>query len=202
MSNILKFPQKAPAKFGFRRVRRRPAATNPDQLDLFSRSGKVLKLPTGLSKFEEALVVDERGDYGEAIAMYSKAIEAGDCVADAYCNLGVLQSQTAEREEAFDSFRNALVHDQQHWESHYNLGNLYFDREEYRPARLHYELAAGIEPTFRNTFFNLGLVLAIDGDYARAIEALSSYRELSPDEEGGAADELLESLKRSEALRS
>ena len=201
MSNILRFPQRALAKFGLRRARRRQTPENPDQLDLFSRSGIALKLPTGLSPFEEALVIDEAGDLGEAKGMYGRAIEEGDCVADAYCNLGVLQSQTGERDDAFDSFRSALIHDQRHWESHYNLGNLYFDGEEYRPARLHYELAAGLEPSFRNTFFNLGLLFAIDAEYPAAIDMLNRYRELTPGEEGVAADDLLERLRRSAAAQ-
>ncbi len=198
MGNILEFPKQPPAKFGFRRARRRRDTDDPNQLDLFLRPGKILKLPTGLSPFEEALVRDERGQDG-AINLYSKAVEEGDRVSDAYCNLGVLRSQGGQVEEAFDCFRNALVHDQRHWESHYNLGNLYFDKDDYRSARLHYELATQIEPAFRNSFFNLGLVLAIEQEYQPAIEMLSRYREMTPGEEGGATDDLLETLKQSEA---
>ena len=198
MGSILEFPRQPPVKFGLRRARRRRVAVDPDQLDLFQRPGKILELPTALSPFEEALVMDERGQ-SHATQLYARAVEEGDRVSDAYCNLGVLRSQGGQVEEAFDCFRNALVHDQRHWESHYNLGNLYFDKEDFRSARLHYELATQIEPAFRNSFFNLGLVLAIEEEYQQAIEMLSRYREMTPGEEGGATDDLLETLKQSEA---
>ena len=53
-----------------------------------------------------------------------------------------------------------------------------------------------IAPEFRNIFFNLGLALALQGDYAAAIEALSSYRHLAPGEEGEAAEDLLAVLRK------
>ena len=142
--------------------------------------------------------MEERGDAAGAAGMYARAVAEGDSVADSHCNLGVLQSQQGQTAAAFESFKNALKHDQQHWESHYNLGNLYFDTEEYRPARLHYELAAEVEGgEFRNIFYNLGLVLAIQEEYGPAIEALRRYRELAPEEEASAATSLLETLSRS-----
>ncbi|HYL98522.1 MAG TPA: hypothetical protein VEZ90_06165, partial [Blastocatellia bacterium] len=45
-----------------------------------------------------------------------------------------------------------------HFESHFNLGNLYLDSGDVRLAKLHYEIAAEIEPAFSNLHFNLGLV--------------------------------------------
>lgn len=198
MATILKFPAKAPTKFGFTRVSPRKRRDNENQLDLFvPTEGKILRLPTGLSAFEEALSMEERGDEQAAIELYGKAIAEGECVADSHCNLGVLQSQRGETAAAFESFKNALKQDQQHWETHYNIGNLYFDTEAYRPARLHYELAAEVQPEFRNIFYNLGLILAIEEEFLPAIEALKRYRELAPDEEAGAAAELLETLRKS-----
>ncbi len=199
MSNILKFPSvkaRAPAKFGLKRVKRRKRE-NPDQLDLFPASDKILRLPSSLSLFEEALSQDEAGDEQAAREMYERAIDEGDSVADAYCNLGVIESQGGHTTEAYDCFRVALKHDQQHWETHYNLGNLYFDDEQYRPARVHFELAAEIEPGFRNIHFNLGLALAIEEELQAAIEALTTYRELAPGDEGSLADDLLITLQQS-----
>ncbi len=198
MATILKFPAQAPTKFGFKRVSPRRRKDDENQLDLFvPNEGKILRIPTGLSAFEEALSMEERGDEQAAIEMYGRAIIEGDSVADSHCNLGVLQSQRGESAAAFESFKNALKLDQQHWETHYNIGNLYFDTEDFRPARLHYELAAEVQPEFRNIFYNLGLVLAIQEEVHPAIEALSRYRELAPDGEAGAAADLLETLTKS-----
>ena len=90
----------------------------------------------------------------------------------------------------------SLRHDPSHFESHFNLANLYLETEETRLARLHYELAAEIEPSFANVQFNLGLALAMSGDLELAVAALNKYRELAPQGEAGKADELLASLER------
>ena len=190
-------PVMKPPKFGFTRVRRSRKKAKPEhQLDLFPE-GKVLAFPApALEPFEQALLRDEDGQVDGARDLYEAAIAAGDRVADSCCNLGIIDYQSGNVEAAFDCFRTALKHDQRHWESHYNLANLYFDTGQYDPARVHYELAAEIAPEFRNIFFNLGLALALQGDYGAAIEALSSYRHLAPGEEGEAAEDLLAVLRK------
>ena len=64
-------------------------------------------------------------------------------------------------------------------------------------ARLANDLAAELEPSFRNIYFNLGLTLTIEEDYQAAIDALRTYRELAPEAEGSHADDLLASLEAS-----
>jgi Flp pilus assembly protein TadD len=199
MGKVLQFSPKPPAKFGFERVKKRKktGSTKQDQLNLFSLSGaQVLRLPTDISPFEEALLLDERGDTRTEEA-YRRAIADGDSVADAYCNLGILESKAGRVAKAFDCFTNSLERDPRHFESHYNLGNLYLDEGNVRLARMHYGLAAEVEPGFPNLYFNLGLVHALNNDYPSALSALSKYRELAPRNEGAKADELLENLKRS-----
>ena len=202
MSKLLPFPAakaRRPSKFGYERVRKRDRKDR-GQLDLFAGgSSKLIEFPAAgrPGPFEEALALEDGGDEAAARRLYEKAVAEGDSVPDACCNLGVIESKAGGVEQAFDCFRNALKQDQQHWESHYNLANLYFDTGEYRPARVHYELAAEIEPEFRNIYFNLGLVLAIDEEFELAIDALSRYRKLAPDSEAGAAEDLLEHLRRS-----
>ena len=103
MGQIIKFPGQA-SKFGFKRVKKRAAAENPDQLHLFPRpAAQILDLALELSRFEQALMSDERGD-SRAAELYEKAIEEGDCVADAYCNLGIIESQRGNMAKAFDCF--------------------------------------------------------------------------------------------------
>ena len=204
MGKVLQFSVKPPAKFGFERVKKRKKAeaTKHGQLSLFSATGgQVLRLPSNVSPFEEALVLDERGD-GRAEEIYWRAIEEGDSIADAYCNLGILESKAGRTAKAFDCFTKSLEHDPRHFESHYNLGNVYFEGGNLRLAKMHYELAAEVEPGFPNLYFNLGLVHALSSDHPAALSALSRYKELSPNEEGANADELLENLKRSITTKS
>lgn len=199
MGKVLQFSPKPPSKFDFERVtkRRKDAPGIRGQLSLFSTPGaQVLRLPTDVGPFEEALLLDERGDARTEEA-YRQAIADGDSVADAYCNLGILESKAGRVAKAFDCFTKSLESDPRHFESHYNLGNLYLDEGNVRLARMHYELAAEVDPGFPNLYFNLGLVHALNNDYPSALSSLSKYRDLAPNDEGAKADELVENLKRS-----
>ena len=197
MGQIIEFPGKAP-KFGFKRVgRRSKSVEDPAQLNLFSQpTAQILDLVLKSGSFGQALLWDERGD-SKAGELYRKAIEEGDCVADAYCNLGIIESQQANTARAFDCFTSALKNNPRHFEAHYNLGNLYFDANDFRLAQLHYELAAEVEPSFPNVHFNLALIRAINDDRAGAADALNNYQQLVSKEEGRNAEELLSNLKRS-----
>ena len=197
MGQILKFPVQA-SKFGYKRVRRRPKCVdNPDQLSLFAQpAAQILDFVPGLSCFEQALIWDEREDV-KAAELYRKAIEEGDCVADAYCNLGIIESRKGSTARAFDCFTTSLKYDPRHSEAHYNLGNLYFDVNDLRLAQIHFEIAAEMEASFANVYFNLALVQAINNDLAGAVSALSRYQELVSEEEARNADELLRNLKES-----
>jgi tetratricopeptide (TPR) repeat protein len=197
MAQILKFPAQA-SKFGYKRVKKcAKAAENPDQLHLFPQpTAQILNFAPESSRFEQALMLDERGD-PKAAALYAKAIEEHDCVADAYCNLGIIESQKGNPAKAFDCFTTSLKHDPRHSEAHYNLGNLYFEANDFRLAQIHYEMAGEVDPSFANAYFNLALVQAIKNDFAAAISALTKYQQLVSEGEARNADELLRNLKKS-----
>jgi tetratricopeptide (TPR) repeat protein len=197
MAKILKFPE-TKARFGFKKASKRTGtAGSADQINLFNQPvNRILSFPSQLSIFDEALLRDEQGD-AEAEALYRKAITENDCPADAYCNLGILESQKGSTSKAFDCFTQALKLNARHLESHYNLANLYFDAGDLRLARVHYEMAAEVDPSFPNLYFNLGLVQAMSKDLTAAIASLTRYRELVGEEEASKADDLLSTLQKS-----
>ena len=197
MGQIIKFPAAA-AKFGYRRVPRRSRdIENPAQLPLFPPvTAQVLHLAPVAGAFEHALLLDERGDPAAA-EFYLKAIADQDCVADAYCNLGIIESKQSNSVKALDCFTNALKHNPRHAEAHYNLANVCLELDDFRLAQVHYELSAEIEPTFPNALFNLALVRSINQDFSGAIAALTKYQEIAPPSEARKADELLTNLKNS-----
>jgi len=197
MANIIKFPVK-PAKLGFKKVHKHPSEPTgqKDQLNLFVPKNKILELTPNLSLFDQALLMDERGDE-RAVDQYQKAIDEGDAVADAYCNLGIIESQKGNASKAFDCFTKSLEKDPRHLESHYNLGNLYFDMGDLRLAKLHYEIATEIDTHFPSVYYNLGVVFALNNEYEKSYQTLRTYQELVPAEEAKAADELLYGLKKS-----
>jgi tetratricopeptide (TPR) repeat protein len=197
MGEILKFPGDA-TRLGYSRVRKRGRrAEDPNQLDLFlAPPARITNFTSALSPFEQALLCDERGE-AQAADLYVKAIENQDCVADAFCNLGIIESKKGNTAKAFDCFTTSLKHDARHSEAHYNLANLYFEVNDFRLAQIHYEMAAEVDPDFANIYFNLALVQSINHELAAAIKTLIRYQQLAPADEARHADELLRSLKRS-----
>ncbi len=165
------------------------------QLNLFpEKGGRLIQLPARLTPFEEALILHERGDK-RAIDMYRKAIHGGECIADSYCNLGILEYEANNIAKAFDHFTNALKYDPRHFESHFNLAHLYFEAGDFRLARLHYEISGVIEPGNASVHFNLGLIHAMNGDLIAAITSLNSAKEYATEEELTQIEELLASLR-------
>ena len=166
------------------------------QLNLFSESGgRLIPLPVRRSPFEEALILHEQGDE-KAVKMYNLAILQGECVSDAYCNLGILEFEKNETARAFDHFTNALKNDPRHFESHFNLAHLYFESGDFRLARLHYQISAVLEPNSAGAYYNLGLIYAVEGELAESIEALNKAKEHSIGDEQVQVEELLLNLKK------
>lgn len=198
MAKVIQLQVKQPAKLGFKRAKKtRRNLDKEGQLNLFYPSEpNIIPLPSRFTPFEEALWLDEKGD-PNAQEAYLKAILNDDCKADAYCNLGILESESGNIIKAFDYFTKCLEEIPRHLEAHYNLANIYFDENNYRLAKLHYEIAAEIDPSFPNIYFNLGLVYAISENYEDAVNAFFKYKELVPEEEGKKADNILNGLLKS-----
>lgn len=193
MAKVIKFPVPAPEKFGPERVRKKKdegeEKTTNAQLNLFI-SAKVVRMHQ-LSPFDEALMMDDQGEKSKAKAGYQKAIDNGDSVADALCNLAIIESQEGITAKAIDHFTQCLKYEPRHHEAHYNLANLYAEIGNFPLARVHYEIAIEIEPSFSNSYFNLGLTLAMTKDFKEAVKAIQQYRELTPLENHRQTDELL-----------
>jgi tetratricopeptide (TPR) repeat protein len=186
----------------FRRVRelraqgqsiRQIEAELQGQLNLFlAEGGKVTRL---LTPFEEALLLHEKGD-PKAVESYAEAINEGDNIAEAFCNLGILNLEQGQFAKALDHFTLSLKNDPRHVEAHYNLANLYYDASDLQLARLHYEAAIQIEPNFSLVYFNLALVYHRLGDVTGATAALEKYRQLEPtDEEISVLEKLLKAMQ-------
>jgi len=192
MAKIIQFPlNPAPEKFGPLRVRRAKGkdGSKPGQLNLFT-GGKVIKL-NQLSVFDEALLLDERGETKKARQYYQKAIEEDDCAADAYCNLGIIESQENNYPKAIDCFTLCLKLNPRHYEAHYNLANLYAEVGNLSLAKMHYAIAIELEPGFPNSYFNLGITHAVVKEYKEAVQYLKKYRALAPADELQQTDDLI-----------
>ena len=194
MAKIIKFPIPTPEKFGPQRVRKsKDLRREPNgQLNLFT-GGKVVKL-NQLSIFEEALQLDEQGDKPRARIGYLQAIEQEDSMADAYCNLAIIESLEGAHAKAIDSFTSCLKIDPRHFEAHYNLANLYGEIGNFPLAKAHYEISIQLEPSFPNSYFNLGLTFAMNKEFDKAIKTIKQFRKIAQPEDQLVADDLIQKL--------
>src|SRR5688572_15277995 len=194
MAKVVKFPVPTPEKFGPQRVQKKHSSGSEKhgQLNLFS-GGKVIRL-NRLSLFEEALLMDDQGDKNSAKLRYEKAIESHDSPADAYCNLGILEFQDRHYAKAIDCFTRCLKEEPRHFEAHYNLANLYAEIGNLHLAKVHYEISIEIESTFPNSYFNLGLTLAMNKEFKDAVKVLRMYEQLTPNENHRQLNDLIEKL--------
>lgn len=193
---ILELPVSNPEKFGSQRVHR-DRDKNRDkaqQLNLFN-SGKVLQLHSR-SPFEEALMMDERGDKESAKNLYHNAVENGNQPADAYCNLGILESQDNNILKAINYLTLSLKFNPRHFEAHFNLANAYVEAGNHKLGILHYKMAIEIEPSFLNSYFNLGLALASARQYEKAIAVLEKYCNLTLPQDHKPALDMIQKLRR------
>ena len=198
MANIIQFPAQK-NQSGLKRVRKKTQVDlkKSDQIDLFKpeTEANIYIMPTDMSPFERALILDEKGDEGAKDA-YLKALETDDCEADAYCNLGILEYEARSTVKAIDCFTRSLKADPRHFESHYNLANLYSELGNLPLAKTHYEFARELQPDFPDVCFNLGIVYAMTRDYDSSIKVLSEYKDMVPQEDAENAERLIESIKK------
>jgi len=165
------------------------------QMSLFRPDSSQVQVARLLTPFEEALVLHEQGDM-TAADFYQQAIAEGDNIAEAYCNLGIIELDSGNRIGALENFTQSLKNEPRHVEAHYNLANLYYDAGDFPLARLHYEAATQIEPNFSLVYYNLALVYHRLNKVAAAKEALNRYKDLEPgDEEIELVDQLLKAME-------
>lgn len=200
MAKIIKLSNPSSTRLGLKRVRKtkQKVAQDSGQLNLFESKpdGRVIQF-TALSAFEEALKLDEASQLENAKESYQRAIKCGDRTADAYCNLGIIEFQLNHNIKAIDCFTKSIEQSPRHYQAHYNLANLYSEQQNYHLARLHYQIAIEIAPEFPNTYYNLGLVLALIREYNDAVQVLTKYKSLAADEDLGNTHELIDSLEHS-----
>ena len=197
MGKVIQYKPDASRKLGFKRVRKGPANTLPGQLDLFADQPKVNKPITQLKHldpFEKALSLDDRND-AFAEKLYLEAIKQQVSTADAYCNLGIIYARQGATAQAIDHFTLALKENPRHTESHYNLANMYYDAQNYALAAIHYELALKMEDRFPEIAYNLALTHICLDQKPKAIEHLTAFIYLTPEEQHQEALHLLQMLK-------
>ena len=184
MAKLIPYEGSKGRKLGFKRVRLDPPIENREsQLNLFDQATKEHQVQRlrHLNPFEKGLQLDGKNDE-MARKLYLEAIQSGVCVADAYCNLGILHAGVGETAKAISSFTQALKYDARHLEAHYNLANMYYDAGNFALAKIHYEVALELEESFPEVIYNLALTHISLGEIEEAVKHLEQYMLLTEED--------------------
>lgn len=123
-----------------------------------------------------------RGEQGEAIRAFRKAIEQDPDDPDLQFNLGNVLAQTDRLEEAEEAYRRSLQLAPGSATTHTNLAVLLLNRFAVSEAQQHLLLAAQMDSSLPGPHLHLGRIAGAQYEYERAIEHYRNYRSRIRDE--------------------
>lgn len=122
-----------------------------------------------LERLEQGDIYRDQGQWDEAIAEYSEAIELDPDYAQAYNNRGWIYRTKTEYDNAIADFNKAIELDPSNHTTHTNLGSVYHSIGKYDKAIAEHNKAIELEPGFAAAYFNRGNEYLAKEDLDKAI---------------------------------
>lgn len=126
-------------------------------------------------------------DYQKAIEVFNKAIQLKPDYADAYHNLANTQTALYSNEkneeylnEAINNYFLAIKYNPLLWQSHQNLGIIYFNTKQYDKAAEELNKAIEIDPSNLNLQYNLAIIYLNSQQAEKAREIFLSILKNDP----------------------
>jgi tetratricopeptide (TPR) repeat protein len=138
----------------------------------------------GRTYYNLALALDRIPDYGGEREALEKAVQLDPQLALPHNQLGLVDLQANQGEDAEKQFKEAIALDPQYAEAQNNLGVLYGQLGKSAEAEQLFRQATENNPQYGQAFANLGLILASESRYADAGQALASAVQLDPGNTG------------------
>lgn len=128
------------------------------------------------------LPLHDKGEYEEAIGKYKNAIEINDRCAPAYFNWGLILCNKKDYGPAKEKYQMALKYAplSAHPGIYRNLGNIFFEQENYNDGIEMCKKAIEINPLYAEVYYNWGLALCKQKDFEKAIEKFDTATEIKP----------------------
>jgi tetratricopeptide (TPR) repeat protein len=120
-------------------------------------------------------LVEAAGDDCRLVRIRAAAALAG------YKNLALTDADKKKVEAANKEYLDSILSRPDQWDSHYNLGNYYLDRGDFKQAVAAYETALKMEPRGVLAMVNEAMAYARMGENKKAEEALSKALKVAPD---------------------
>jgi protein O-mannosyl-transferase len=126
-------------------------------------------------------ILGDRGETGEAMSAFQKALEIKPDYADAHRNLGSLLARVGRFDEAIAHFQKALETRPDFADAHNGLGIALAGRGRFDEAIPHFEKALELKPNQAVVYNNLGNALTSCGRTEEAINHFQRALEIKPD---------------------
>lgn len=128
-------------------------------------------LPLFMSRyyFSQGAEAQLNGDLEVARREYEQSIQFNSGNTDAYNNLGIVCGELGDPRCAIESYQKIFEQDPEDWAAHYNMGNFYDEREQYKQAEEEYRLAQKADNNLAvDATNNLSRLKNLQGDYQAA----------------------------------
>ena len=133
------------------------------------------KLPEQEVDLEYALAaaigLHQKGEIGEAEAIYQAILSAYPQCPEALHFYGFLNHQKGDHETAIRLIEQALVEAPDYWDAYNNLGNIFVDLEQFERAISAYDKALSLNSNNPAPYSNLGLAYKKLGNFDKAAAA-------------------------------
>ena len=139
------------------------------------RSAAAMALQNVPTKEAVEALVQATGDDYRLVRVRAAATLAG------YRNLPLSNDDKNKVEDAAKEYLASILSRPDQWDSHYNLGNYYLDRGDYKQAIASYDTALKMEPRSVLTMVNEAMAYARMGENQKASETLQEALTIAPD---------------------
>jgi Flp pilus assembly protein TadD len=119
-------------------------------------------------------------DFGEAIIVHRRLIEAHPSNALAHYHLGFAYGMTGDRPDEIAEYRKAAALGLRQWDLYLNLGRALLETGDFSEASNVLNTAVVLDPERPESHFNLGLVYERRGMFAAAQDELQASLRLDP----------------------
>jgi tetratricopeptide (TPR) repeat protein len=128
-----------------------------------------------------AAVLEDRGDYDDAISHLQEAIRIKPYDAPAIFNLGLAFYSTGRYDDAIEHYQQALRLDPNNPDIYCNIGNALFMKGQLDDAANQYQQAIRLSPSDAQAYYDLGKVYETKNDFTDAISEYHEAIRVNPD---------------------
>ena len=131
------------------------------------------------SLYELAMWSAQNDKTADAISQFEQVIAINPSFQRAYTNLGLLQLQQGELEQAKKSFENAINQDKSDAIAYTHLAVIQRQQGEFAQAKQNYQKAIDIDADYAKAYLNYGILLDIYlQDLTQALRQYETYQQL------------------------